>query len=87
MKLTAHVSTASRLILAAVTLAVLSPVSTSAQEWVQPERSKANVDALARVQVKNYKFEAAGKNDMSYGLYVPTRYNAARAILKDVAGG
>lgn len=79
MKLTARVTTASHLILAALTLAVLLPVSVLAQEWVQPERSKANVEALARVQVKTYKFEAASKNDMPYGLYVPTKYNASRA--------
>lgn len=78
MKLTAHLSTA-RLILGAFTLAVLFPVSVGAQEWVQPERSKANLDALARVQVKTYKFEAAANNDMQYGLYVPTKYNASRA--------
>jgi predicted peptidase len=78
MKLTAHISTA-RLILGAFILAVLLPVSVGAQEWVQPERSKANLDALARVQVKTYKFEAAAKNDMQYGLYVPTKYNASRA--------
>jgi predicted peptidase len=46
---------------------------------VQPERSKANQDALARVQVKSYTFEAAGNIDMQYGLYVPTTYVAARA--------
>jgi len=79
MNLTARVTTASHLMLAALTVAVLSPVSAVAQEWVQPERSKANVEALARVQVKTYKFEAAGKNDMQYALYVPTQYNASRA--------
>ena len=79
MNLTARITAASHLILAALTLAVLLPVSVVAQEWVQPERSKANVEALARVQVKTYKFEAASKNDMQYGLYVPTKYNASRA--------
>ena len=72
-------ATTSHLILAALTLAILLPVSVVAQEWVQPERSKANVEALARVQVKTYQFEAASKNDMPYGLYVPTKYNASRA--------
>jgi poly(3-hydroxybutyrate) depolymerase len=64
-----------------VAMAIAATVSTaaSAQEWVQPERSKANVDALARVQVKSYKFQAAGNIDMQYGLYVPTKYNAVRA--------
>jgi predicted peptidase len=72
-------ATTSHLILAVLTLAILLPVSVVAQEWVQPERSKANVEALARVQVKTYQFEAASKNDMPYGLYVPTKYNASRA--------
>ena len=79
MKLTAHISTTGRLIPAALALAAVLPVSVVAQEWVQPERSKANLDALARVQIKTYKFEAAAKNDMQYGLYVPTKYNASRA--------
>ena len=65
--------------LAALALAVLLPVAVIAQEWVQPERSKANLDALARVQVKTYKFEAAGRNDMPYGLYVPATYSTSRA--------
>src|SRR5262245_26468325 len=62
-------------------LAIVSLVATSAaaQEWVQPERSKANLDALARVQTKTYKFEAAGNIDMEYGLYVPTKFSASRA--------
>src|SRR5215467_14149493 len=67
--------------LVALTLTTMAPSSAAAQaaqEWVQPERSKANVDALARVQVKSYKFETAGNIDMKYGLYVPTKYNAAR---------
>jgi len=79
MNLTARVTNASQLILAALTLAILLPRPVVAQEWVQPERSKANVEALARVQVRTYKFEAASKNDMQYGLYVPTKYNASRA--------
>lgn len=77
MKLSARTRT-SYLILVALTLSLL-PLSASAQEWVQPERSKANLDALARVEVKSYKFESAGNVDMKYGLYVPTKYNAARA--------
>jgi len=79
MKLTARLSRIAILILCTSSLAALMPLTVSAQEWVQPERSKANVDALARVQVKTYKFEAAGKNDMAYGLYVPTKYDASRA--------
>jgi predicted peptidase len=47
-------------------------------EWVQPPRSQANLDALARVQVKKYAFDAA-HTDMEYRLYVPTKYDASRA--------
>jgi predicted peptidase len=79
MKSTARFTTTSHLMLAALTLAILLPVSVLAQEWVQPERSKANIEALARVQVKAYQFEAASKSDMQYGLYVPTKYTASRA--------
>jgi predicted peptidase len=57
----------------------LPPISASAQDWVQAPRSQANVDALARVEVKTYKFAEAGNIDMEYRLYVPTRYDAARA--------
>jgi predicted peptidase len=65
-------------ILAVSALTGLLTMSVAAQEWVQPERSKANIEALARVQVKTYKFEAAGNIDMQYGLYVPTKYSASR---------
>ena len=44
-----------------------------AQDWVQPERTRANLDALARAQVKTYRFDETGV-DMRYGLYVPTSY-------------
>jgi predicted peptidase len=47
-------------------------------EWVQPPRSQANLDALARVQVKKYPFDAAHV-DMEYRLYVPTKYDRSRA--------
>ena len=60
-------------------LVSLLPMTVLAQEWVQPPRSQANIDALARVQVKTYKFAEAGNIDMEYRLYVPTRYDAARA--------
>ena len=68
-----------RLVLITFAIAGLLPIPAAAQEWVQPERSQANLDALARVQVKTYKFEAAGNIEMQYGLYVPTKYDAARA--------
>jgi predicted peptidase len=79
LKLTARLTRAISLVLSASAIAVLLPLSAAAQEWVQPERSKANLDALARVQVKSYKFGAAGNVEMKYGLYVPTTYSAARA--------
>ena len=52
LKLTARLTRTTSLVLAASAIAVLLPMSAVAQEWVQPERSKANLDALARVQVK-----------------------------------
>src|SRR5687767_12780775 len=54
-------------------------VSVSGQEWVQPPRSQANLDALARVKVKSYTFAEAGDIEMEYRLYVPTGYDAGRA--------
>jgi poly(3-hydroxybutyrate) depolymerase len=80
--LIASVPRIGRFALVALALLTMAPSSTAAQaaqEWVQPERSKANLDALARVQVKSYKFEAAGNIDVKYGLYVPTKYTASRA--------
>jgi predicted peptidase len=65
--------------LTALAMSGLLSTSTAAQEWVQPERSKANLDALARVQTKTYKFETAGDIDMEYGLYVPTKYDTKDA--------
>ena len=63
-----------------------APGQSAAQEWVQPERSQANIDALARVQVKHYKLptgagspEAMTTVDMEYRLYVPTTYDTSRA--------
>jgi len=79
LNLTVRVTRLPPLILVAVMVTMLPSISASAQEWVQPERSKANLEALARVQERTYKFEAAGNVDMKYGLYVPTTYNAARA--------
>lgn len=79
LKLTARLPRGLSPVLGSILIAVvLLPMSAGAQEWVQPARSKANVDALARVQVKSYTFEA-GNIEMKYGLYVPTNYNASRA--------
>jgi predicted peptidase len=52
--------------------------SAPAQEWVEPVRSQANLDALARVQVKTYDFKDAGNPKMEYRLYVPTKYDKAK---------
>ncbi len=55
------------------------PSSALAQDWVQPERSQANLNALARVQLNTYTFEEAGDIDMEYRLYVPTSYDGSEA--------
>ena len=53
--------------------------SALAQAWAQPERSQANLDALARVQPKTYTFQEAGNIEMEYRVYVPTRYDGTDA--------
>jgi predicted peptidase len=63
----------------ALAMAGLCALPAAAQEYAERAKSKANLDALARVQVRTYKFEAAGNVDMEYRLYVPTTYNTARA--------
>ncbi len=50
----------------------------AAQDAAQPERSQANLEALARVEIRSYHFMDAGHIDMEYGLYVPTTYEPAR---------
>jgi predicted peptidase len=84
LKFMPRTSRAVSLFAAVLALSLLPVRRATAQEpgaadWVQPPRSKANIDALARVQVKTYKFEAAGNVDMEYRLYVPTTYDRARA--------
>ena len=49
------------------------------QAWVQPERSQANLDALARVELKTYEMSQARGAEMEYRVYVPTGYAADRA--------
>lgn len=49
------------------------------QAWEMPPRSQANLDALTRVQINNYRFEEAGGIKMEYGVYVPTSYDGSRA--------
>ena len=55
------------------------PGSVLAQDWVQPARSQANLDALARVQSKTYTFTEAGNIEQEYKLYVPTGYDGREA--------
>ncbi len=49
------------------------------QEWVLPERSQANLDALARVELRTYEMPQADGAEVEYGVYVPTGYDGGRA--------
>jgi len=49
------------------------------QEWVLPERSQANLDALARVELRTYEMPQAEGALVEYRVYVPTGYDGARA--------
>ena len=49
------------------------------QDWVMPERSQANLDALARVELETYEMPQAGGAQMEYRVYVPTGYDGRRA--------
>jgi predicted peptidase len=69
---------ASAILVAAVSLLAPLPAAAQDQGWTQPPRSQANIDALARVQVKSYTFAEAGNAQMQYELYVPTKYDAGR---------
>ena len=61
----------------AVAVACASPAV--AQDWVQPTRSQANLAALARVELKTYRFEEADGKDQEYRVYEPTAYDGADA--------
>ena len=77
-----HMTAAARgvcVCLSALLLIGGAPSSVLAQDWVQPERSRANLDALERVDLKTYTFEEAGGIEQEYGLYVPTGYDTGRA--------
>ena len=50
-----------------------------AQDWVQPPRSQANLAALARVELKTYRFEEADGKDQEYRVYIPTAYDGGDA--------
>ena len=54
------------------------PSSALSQEWVQPARSQANLDALARVQVRTHVLGESPGVEIPYGVYVPTTYDDAR---------
>lgn len=53
--------------------------SVHGQQWVQPERSQANLDALARVQLCTYEMPQADGAEMEYRVYVPTGYDSNRS--------
>jgi predicted peptidase len=53
------------------------PVQLFAQPAEEP-RSRAMLDALARVEVRTHVLEQAPGVDIPYGVYVPTRYDASR---------
>ncbi len=71
-----YCSTLKELWVTGLLLAIVA-MNASAQGWQQPERSQANLDALGRVEVKTYKFAAAGGIDMEYGVYIPTSYDGS----------
>ena len=60
-------------------LLLILPVSGVGQAWVQPERSEANLDALARVELRTYEMPQVRGAEVEYGVYVPTDYNGSRA--------
>ena len=76
---TMRVSSARGVCVGSVLVMGLLASSAGAQDWVQPERSQANLDALARVEAKTYTFEEAGGIDQEYRVYVPTSYDGGRS--------
>jgi predicted peptidase len=71
-------ASAARFLVAALMIGSAA-VQTAAQPWEQPPRSQANLDALARVELKTYTFTQAGGREQEYRLYVPTAYNGSAA--------
>jgi predicted peptidase len=59
-------------------LALLLPAFAAAQTAGAPARSQANVDALARVEVRTHVLPQAPGVEIPYGVYVPTSYDASR---------
>ena len=56
-----------------------SPASLVAQSAQEPQRSRATLDALARVEIRTHSLPAAPSVKIPYGVYVPTFYDADRA--------
>ncbi|MSR19926.1 MAG: poly(3-hydroxybutyrate) depolymerase [Gemmatimonadetes bacterium] len=54
------------------------PGSLFAQPAPEPARSRTNLDALARVEIRTHSLPAAPSVEIPYGVYVPTFYDAAR---------
>ncbi len=69
-----------RTLLGSCLLLLILPGSVLGQdEWVLPERSQANLDALARVELRTYEMPQADGAEVEYGVYVPTGYDGDRA--------
>ena len=68
-----------RTLLGSCLLLLVLQGSVLGQEWVLPERSQANLDALARVELRTYEMPQADGAEMEYRVYVPTGYDGDRA--------
>ncbi len=62
-----------------LSLLVLQGSVLGQEDWVLPERSQANLDALARVEIRTYEMPQADGAEVEYGVYVPTGYDSDRA--------
>ncbi|HSH75185.1 MAG TPA: PHB depolymerase family esterase [Longimicrobiales bacterium] len=61
---------------AGLTMLLAAEAGATPQAWVQPERSLANLSALARVEVRTHELAQAPGVPIEYGVYVPTGYDA-----------
>ena len=68
-----------RILLGSCLLLLVLQGSVLGQEWVLPERSQANLDALARVELRTYEMPQADGAEVEYRVYVPTGYDGNRA--------
>ncbi|HIF06514.1 MAG TPA: poly(3-hydroxybutyrate) depolymerase [Gemmatimonadetes bacterium] len=66
-------------LLHSLVLLLVAQGSLVAQDWVMPERSQANLHALARVELRTYEMPQADGAEIEYGVYVPTEYDGNRA--------